>query len=186
MIPFRKPDDFDRRKGAGKGMGFTASEAAKEVGKSLPTITKAIQSGKLSATGPKGGPYSIEPAELFRVWPRVAGKVEETPQVRVDETPLNLSTLQGEVDLLGEKLRSAQALNERLSDEVADLRARLDAEAEERRRLTALLTHQRDTPPPTPAPVHASSPELALASQAPLQVQPRRLSWWQRLRGVEA
>ncbi|TNC61563.1 hypothetical protein [Rubellimicrobium roseum] len=176
MLPFLKPGNFDRRKGAGKGMGFTASEAAKEVGKSLPTITKAIQSGKLSANGPKGGPYSIEPAELFRVWPRVAGKVEETPKVRPEETPGNSTPLTGEVDLLQEKLRSAQALNERLSDEVSDLRARLDAEAEERRRLTALLTYQPEKP--TPAPVSEPAPQA--------QARPPQRSWWQRLRGVEA
>ena len=176
MLPFLKPGNFDRRKGAGKGMGFTASEAAKEVGKSLPTITKAIQSGKLSANGPKGGPYSIEPAELFRVWPRVAGKVEETPKVRPEETPGKPNPLTGEVDLLQEKLRSAQALNERLSDEVSDLRARLDAEAEERRRLTALLTYQPEKP--TPAPVPEPAPQT--------QARPPQRSWWQRLRGVEA
>lgn len=154
-----------------KGMGLTASEAAREVGKSLPTITKAIQSGKLSATGSKGGPYSIEPAELFRVWPRVAGKGGETSNVRPEETPRNPSLLQGEVDLLHERLRSAQALNERLVDEVSDLRARLDAEAEERRRLTALLTHQMDQPPPASEPVPRPQP-------------PRRLSWWRRLGGA--
>ncbi len=176
MLPFPKPGSFDRGKGAGKGMGLTASEAAREVGKSLPTITKAIQSGKLSAVGPKGGPYSIEPVELFRVWPRVADRVEETSKLRPEETPSNPNLLQGEVELLEERLRSAQALNERLVDEVQDLRTRLDAEAEERRRLTVLLTFQPEKPTstsePAPAPV--------------LQAQPRRLSWWQRLTGVEA
>lgn len=142
-------------------MGLTASEAAREVGKSLPTITKAIQSGRLSASGPKGGPYSIEPAELFRVWPRVAGNVERNPQLRVEETPGNPTSLRGEVDLLEERLRSAHALNERLADEVSDLRARLDAEGEERRRLTALLAPQVDRPPTAPQP-----------SQVP------RRSWW--------
>lgn len=162
MLPFRKPGSFDRGKGSGKGMGLTASEAAREVGKSLPTITKAIQSGKLSAIGPKGGPYSIEPVELFRVWPRVASKVEETPQLRPEETPSNPSPLQGEVELLEERLRSAQALNERLVDEVQDLRARLDAEAEERWKLVALVTHQAEKP-------------------APVEVAPlprRRFLWW--------
>ena len=142
-------------------MGLTASEAAREVGKSLPTITKAIQSGRLSASGPKGGPYSIEPAELFRVWPRVAGKVEGNPQLRPEETPGNPNPLQGEVELLGERLRSSQALNERLADEVSDLRARLDAEAAERRRLTALLAPQADKP--------ATAPEPS---------QPRKRAWW--------
>lgn len=159
-------------------MGFTASEAAREVGKSLPTITKAIQSGKLSASGPKGGPYSIEPAELFRVWPRVSSKVEETPQFRPDETLSNPNALRGESDLLEERLRSAQALNERLTDEVRDLRSRLDAEAEERRRLTALLTYQ----PEKPSPASVSEPAPVLQPQA----QPRQRTWWQRLRGIEA
>lgn len=157
-------------------MGLTASEAAREVGKSLPTITKAIQSGRLSASGPKGGPYSIEPAELFRVWPRAAGKVEGNPQFRPDETPGNPNPLQGEVELLGERLRSAQALNERLADEVSDLRVRLDAEAEERRRLTALLTHR----PTEPVPVAEPPPPPQF------QPQPPRRSWWQRLTGGEA
>lgn len=127
-------------------MGLTASEAAREVGKSLPTITKSIQSGRLSASGPKGGPYSIEPAELFRVWPRVVETVAETPQLRPEETPGNPDALQRGTELLEERLRSAHALNERLSDEVSDLRARLDAEAQERHRLTALLTHRANQP----------------------------------------
>lgn len=176
MIPFRKPGSFDRGKGAGKVMGLTASEAAREVGKSLPTITKAIQSGKLSAVGPKGGPYSIEPVELFRVWPRVASKVNETPQLRPDETPSNPNPLQGEVELLEERLRSAQTLNKRLVDEVQDLRARLDAEAEERRRLTALLTHQPDRSAAVSEPAPPVQP----------QRQPRKSSWWQRLTGTGA
>lgn len=171
MLPFRKSVDFDRRKGWAKGMGLTASEAAREVGKSLPTITKAIQSGKLSATGPKGGPYSIEPAELFRVWPRVAGKGGETSNVRPEETLGNLAPLQGEVDLLQERLRSAQALNERLAEEVSDLRARLDAEAEERLRLMALLTHRMDQPPPA-------------SESVPQPLPPRRPSWWRWLGGA--
>lgn len=131
-------------------MGLTASQAAVEVGKSLPTITKAIQSGKLSAQGPKGGPYSIEPAELFRVWPRVEGNPGETSKFRPDETPSNPNPLQADLNLMAERLRSSEALNERLADEVADLRRRLDAEAEERRKLTARLTYQEERPAPAP------------------------------------
>lgn len=160
-------------------MGLTASEAAREVGKSLPTITKAIQAGKLSAVGPKGGPYSIEPVELFRVWPRVTSKVEETLGFRPEETPSNPKPLHGEVELLEERLRSAQALNGRLVDEVQDLRARLDAEAEERRRLMALLTYQPEKAAATVDPVPVLSPQT-------LPLQPRPRSWWQRLTGAGA
>ena len=156
-------------------MGLTASQAASEVGKSLPTITKAIQSGKLSATGPKGGPYSIEPAELFRVWPRVEGKHTETSEFRPDETSSKPNSLQTDLDLMAERLRSSEALNERLADEVGDLRRRLDAEAEERRKLTALLTHQA-TPPAAPA--------ATTAQNASVSGQSKQLSGlWSWLRG---
>jgi chromosome segregation ATPase len=61
--------------------------------------------------------------------------------------------LQAEVDGLREQL----AL---LKDERDDLRRRLDSEAEERRRLTALLTDQRP----------AAQPDV-------------RRGWWRQLRG---
>lgn len=157
-------------------MGLTASQAAAEVGKSLPTITKAIQSGKLSADGPKGGPYSIEPAELFRVWPRVKETPAETSKLRPDETPRNLKDLEAALNLANEKQRSMEALNERLADEVADLRRRLDAEAEERRKLTALLTHRAEPPAPAPA------PEMPAAA-APV-VRGRGVWSWLRGRGA--
>lgn len=115
-------------------MKFTAKQAAEAVGKSLPTVSRAIKDGRLSAEGPKGGPYSIDAAELFRLWPV---KVEVTPQPSPDEPPLQPEGLQVEIKMLREMLAREQ-------DTVADLRERLTAEAEERRRITALLTH---TPP---------------------------------------
>lgn len=156
-------------------MGLTASQAAVEVGKSLPTITKAIQSGKLSANGPKGGPYSIEPAELFRVWPRVEGNPSETSKLRPNETSSNPNPLQADLNLIAERLRSSEALNERLADEVADLRRRLDAEAEERRKLTAMLTHQAATPP---APAAVPVPDAPASGQGKLGG-----GFWSRLWG---
>lgn len=157
-------------------MAFTASEAAKEVGKSLPTITKAISSGKLSAEGPKGGPYSIQPAELFRVWPRVEGNPSETSKIRVDETSVYPKGLDANLEVLNEKLRSAEALNERLADEVGDLRRRLDSEAEERRKLTAMLTHQTQMP--------MLATPVAIAPEMPALGQGKPVGgWWARLWG---
>ena len=52
-------------------MKFSAKQAGKEVGKSTPTITRAIQSGRISATKNKSGGYEIDPSELFRVFHRV-------------------------------------------------------------------------------------------------------------------
>lgn len=54
-------------------MPFTLGQAAEQVGKSKPTIPKALQNGRLSgkkvAKG-KGHEWQIEPAELFRVYPQ--------------------------------------------------------------------------------------------------------------------
>ena len=48
---------------------FSLRQAAQEAGTSKSTILRAIQSGRLSATRTEDGGYSIEPAELFRVYP---------------------------------------------------------------------------------------------------------------------
>ena len=150
-------------------MELSASEAAREVGKSVQTITRAIQSGRLSASGPKGGPYRIDPSELFRVYPRRTPEPSATPSMEGDASdgkPSATGNLEVEVKMLREMLAWEQ-------DTVADLRTRLDSEAEERRRLTALLTHQPDEP----APVVEPSPQP--------RSQPLNRSWWQRLRGAE-
>jgi len=60
-------------------MKYSAKKAAEAVGKSVPTITRATKSGKLSAEKTPGGGYSIDPSELFRVYPSV-GNV--TPKVQ--------------------------------------------------------------------------------------------------------
>jgi len=50
-------------------MVYTLGQAAKAVGKSKTTISKAIQNGKISATKRDNGSYQIDPSELHRVYP---------------------------------------------------------------------------------------------------------------------
>ena len=52
-------------------MVFTVGTAAKAVGKSKSTISKAIQKGRISAARKSDGSYEIQPVELFRVYPKV-------------------------------------------------------------------------------------------------------------------
>ena len=128
-------------------MSYTLGEAARATGRNKSTILRAIKAGVLSATrDPADGGWQIEPAELHRVYPAIVGATQ-------DATP-NATTRNGDAtsDVMAE-------LRARLADKDAvidDLRRRLDAEAEERRRLTAILADQRAKPepvaePPTPA-----------------------------------
>ena len=115
---------------------LSATQAAKAVGKSVPTITRAIKNGKLSAKKLEGGGYEIDPSELFRVWKAVTNSYNETPSVLEHETPLEDSALQVKIDVMSERLNDAH-------DTIRDLRERLDAESSERRKLTAQITDQR-------------------------------------------
>jgi excisionase family DNA binding protein len=49
--------------------GLSLREAAQQAGTSKSTILRAIQSGRLSAARTDEGGYSIDPAELCRVYP---------------------------------------------------------------------------------------------------------------------
>lgn len=119
---------------------LSATQAAKAVGKSVPTITRAIKSGKLSARKRDGGGYEVEPSELFRVWDAVTVKDNAPPPMLERETPIKDNVLQAKLEVMDERLSDAQAT-------IKDLRDRLDAESAERRNLTAQITDQRQIVP---------------------------------------
>ncbi|WP_217847059.1 hypothetical protein [Paracoccus marcusii] len=50
--------------------GLSLSQAAKATGRSKSTIGRAIKAGRLSAIRNDDETFSIDPAELFRVFPR--------------------------------------------------------------------------------------------------------------------
>ena len=118
---------------------FTLGTAAKHVGKSKPTISKAIKDGKLSATK-LNGVYQIDPSELSRVFPSTSATGAITgPQSAISTSaPLALS----------------EQRNAHLEATVEDLRARLDDmklerdqalkdAREDRNKVMALLEDQR-------------------------------------------
>lgn len=111
-------------------MKLSANQAAKEIGKSVPTITRAINSGRLTATKKDNGGYEIDPAELFRVWPRVTAK---------DNTQGNTlnSTTPHETRVLEVKLEAAAAMLDQVKGQLADALEQRDkwqqqAEAQQR------------------------------------------------------
>lgn len=142
-------------------MKLTLGQAARQSGFSKPTLSRAIKSGALSATRLDDSSYAVDPTELQR-WIDNNGHrnsyqtrlatASETP-----ETPFDNSVLQAEVAKLRELLTAMSAERDRersqLSDQIGDLRRRLDASederrkaAEETRRLTLLLTDQTARP----------------------------------------
>jgi uncharacterized coiled-coil protein SlyX len=129
-------------------MQYTAGEAAKATGKNIATITRAIKSGKISASKDDSGAWRIDPSELHRVFPGLA-QVLQNSEMQQDAIPTqnqessSTKALEEELAVLRERVRSQDQLLADRADQIADLRTRLDREGEERRKLAAILTDQR-------------------------------------------
>lgn len=106
-------------------MKISANEAARRTGKSTPTITRAIKSGKISAEKVQDGGYLIDPSELFRVFKAVTPASDATPEKLHDETPKKAHT---ETQSLHEKIALLEGI-------VADLRSDRDEWREQAKRL---------------------------------------------------
>ena len=115
-------------------MKLSANQAAKEIGKSVPTITRAIKSGRLTAETKAGGGYLIESSELFRVWPRVTPKDDTQGNMLNDTSP-------HETRVLEAKLEAAQAMLEQVKGQLSDTMEQRDKwqqQAENQQRLLEL------------------------------------------------
>ena len=144
-------------------MRYTLGQAARATGKGKTTIQRAILSGKLSAIRNDDGSYSIDPAELARVFPLLhLDRPATVPMERSatpDETAVELATLRERVAQLEDRLKDTETVRDRL--------------LEQNERLTLLL----GAPGETPAPV-------APAEQpTEMPVQPSARAWWRRLVG---
>ena len=111
-------------------MAYTLGEAARATGKAKPTIARAIQAGRISASRSDTGDWQIDPAELHRVYP-AAGQRNGTMLRDVPGT-----------------FASETAREREQAEVIRDLQHRLDASEAERRqlseRLHGLLTVKRD------------------------------------------
>lgn len=140
-------------------MQYTAGQAAEATGKNIATITRAIKSGKISAQKDDSGAWCIDPSELHRVFSPVAQDLRK-PEMQGNAThaqgaqpPMQDNALQVELATLRERIRAQDEILADRAETIADLRARLDREGEERRKLAAVLTDQ--TRPPAPEAVPA-------------------------------
>lgn len=95
-------------------MKHTAGTAAKAVGKTKSTITKAIASGKLSAVKNDSGAWEIDVAELHRVY---SPSPTATVEIERYDTPVETGENSKEIEGLERLLKAAE---EQLVDVKAD------------------------------------------------------------------
>jgi excisionase family DNA binding protein len=128
----------------GEAMPYSVAEAAQAIGKSKATVLRAIARGRLSAHRDEAGMFHIDLAELHRVFPPNGSAPHEAPHATSNDASRSdvaarLTAAEARIDEMQEAARLRD-------DTIADLRRRLDEEAAERRRLTAVLAA------PLPAP----------------------------------
>lgn len=140
MLPFQKITKLGCERGGTYGMELSASQAAKKVGKSVPTITRAIKKGKLTAKPRDGGGWIIDASELFRVWPAISNDTDVTiPMSRV-ETPIETSSLEREVELLREMLDDTKADRDSWKEQAQKITALIEDRSARKKGFWARLT----------------------------------------------
>jgi hypothetical protein len=128
-------------------MKLTLGQAAITAKRSKGTLSKALNSGGISAEKDDKGRWQIDPSELSR-WMSANPFLNrlENQKETSEETHEN-SALSVEVKMLRERIDTMTTERDRergqLVDQIEDLRVRLDGAESERTRLNALLTDQR-------------------------------------------
>lgn len=87
---------------------LSLGQAAKEASVSKATISKALKSGRLSFVGKSTAGYEIDPAELFRVFPRKPLAIVTSERL---ETPVETAKSDSdrvELQLLRERVEELQ------------------------------------------------------------------------------
>ena len=125
-------------------MLVTFSEASKIAGVSKGAIRKAaLETTKLNAERDEHGVWRVDVADVQRLWPQRPSLETLTAH---QESPVTDGDGHQNPGVTRELLAKLEAAEQRIADKddvIEDLRRRLDAEAEERRRLTLMLTDQR-------------------------------------------
>lgn len=122
-------------------MFLTLAQAAEATGKSKSTLLRAVKKGQVSAHRDDSGAFWVDPAELHRVFPAVGDARHGAQMTHQDAGESGHDAAR--VAILERDLAHVRELLEREREATRDLARRLDQEAEERRKLTALLTHDK-------------------------------------------
>lgn len=140
-------------------MPYSLGEAARATGRNKTTISRAIQSGKLSATRNPDGSYTIDPAELARVFPfdpATDGATVEAQRSATPDATVTVAVLEERVAQLEQRLVEVETQRDQWHDQAE--------------RLTRLLMAPQPEPPAIPAPV--AQPATETPQDAPAR------PWW--------
>lgn len=128
-------------------MAMTLNEAARRVGKGRTSLLRHVRAGRLSATKDEAGAWSVDEAELVRVYPEafaLAERADDTARAPAEAPGGPRAETAGElavrVELLTDALARERETVERERGRAEGLQDRLDAANE---RLAGLLA-----PPP--------------------------------------
>ena len=122
---------------------YSLKQAAEAAGRGKPAILRAIQRGLISAQRNGKNEWMIEPSELHRVYPRVTRNGATSNENERGAIPDETAFLRQENEFLRQQI-------EREREIARELSRRLDEEATERRKLTAILTYKPATPTTQP------------------------------------
>ena len=129
-------------------MPLTLAQAAAETGLHRSSILRAIKRGAVSGSRDAGGQWSIEPAELFRVFPTVVRTVPPDDATRQDaqgtaalaEAQLRTAGMAVEIGMLREQLTDARCDRDRWCAEASAWRDQAQA-------VTRQIADQRERRP---------------------------------------
>lgn len=122
---------------------LSANRAAQEAGVAKKTLLEAMKSGRLTAEKNDKGHWEIDPSELFRCFPKQGGAGGSVTVSHPPQKTSENSAFEIEVKMLREQIEQLTTSSDRerrtLTDQIDDLRSRLDETQEQNKRLTALI-----------------------------------------------
>jgi hypothetical protein len=130
---------------------LSLNKAAKAAGVAKSTLLEALNSGRMSAVKNDIGHWEIDPAELFRVFPKTSSAEHQEPVESPSENRQKTSqngALEVEVKMLREQVERMDAEREReraqLGDQIEALRGQAERQSADHRQALAALTDQRE------------------------------------------
>lgn len=126
---------------------LTMGQAAKEARTSKATISRAIAAGRLSATRNDKGGWDIDPAELFRVFPRnpVTGSGNGGVQQTVTPSKAHSATPETAIEnaALKAEIEGLRAMVQQLREQTDDLKQQRDGWQDQAKTAQRVLSDMR-------------------------------------------